>query len=309
MMEAGRAWLGDVWGACASAVITGVLFSGLPVLHALNPSIVPLAQVVEEVERPVFVDLEALLALQAPPVSPDDPPPSPVEAPPPPEVDDEAEQGTADEVGEEVLASAHEGASGPLTPSHGSDGEASQEAKGEGVAVDPGPYTVQVAKVVAGPRVRFTLADMPEGSSDAQVQAFLGAMKAGSGIQARSRGKRGRCRTSNPDIHPKTDGTFDVNRSLVEHYTSSLKNFNSLGWSGPHNEDGERGWKIGGFGCNSPLHFAGLRRGDIVKTVNGKKTNTWLQVFGAYQRLKHKDDFVIAVVRRGEPLELRYHLI
>jgi hypothetical protein len=275
----------------------------------LNPSVVPLAHVVEEVERPVYVDLEALLALQEPaerPVEPTQEEPPPEQQPP--EVDDP--RGAASEASEEeVLAASQEGPSDPTAPSGEMEGEPGQAgAQDDGGAVETsGSYTVQVSKVVSGPRVRFTVANKPEGLSEEQMQAFLGSMKAG--VKPRSKGKRGRCRTSNPDIHPKKDGTYDVRRSLVEHYTSSLKNFNSLGWSGPYKENGERGWKIGGFGCNSPLHFAGLRRGDIVKTVNGKKTNTWIQVFGAYQRLKHKEDFVVAVVRRGEPIELRYHLI
>ena len=137
----------------------------------------------------------------------------------------------------------------------------------------------------------------------------MAAMKAGTGITSRSHGRKSRCKSSSDDVSPQDDGSFRVKRSLVEHYTSSLKNFNSLGWSGPYKENGERGWKIGGFGCNSPLHFAGLRRGDVVKTVNGKKTNTWIQVFGAYTKLKRHEEFVIALVRKGEMIELRYNLI
>ena len=306
-MEFARGWVSDCWGAGASAVITAFVFTGLPVLNLINPPDLPLAEAVFEAERLVYVDMEALLALEpAEPPAPDDPVPAP-------EVDDESELGeAADASTEEVLAAA-DGAdvneSDPVAMGQDGDSGASGDAAGEGVRVGDGTYTVHVAKVVAGPRVRFTLTERPTGVSEARVVEFMAAMGAGSGIRARSKGKRGRCRKSNPDIDLQTDGTFEVKRALVEHYTSSLKNFNTLGWSGPYNENGDRGWKIGGFGCNSPLHFAGLRRGDIVKTVNGKKTNTWLQVFGAYRKLKHKDDFVLAIVRRGEPIELRYRLI
>ena len=61
-----------------------------------------------------------------------------------------------------------------------------------------------------------------------------------------------------------------ADRELVEYYTSSIARFNSLGWSGPYNEDDLKGWKIGGFGCNSPLYHAGLQRGDIILTVNDR---------------------------------------
>jgi len=315
MMEFARGWVTDFWGATVSAAVTAFVFTGLPALNFVNPPALPLTEAVFEVERPVFVDMEALLALQ-----PEDAPdPSDAIAEPQPadtDSDTDAERGDAAEAAPEEQLAAVDGAdvgdrvdAVQDAPGEAPGSDASTAGAGEAGASEGGPYTVQMAKVVAGPRVRFTLNEKPQGASGEQVGEFMAAMRAGTGIRPRSKGKRGRCRKSNPDIHPQADGSYEVNRSLVEHYTSSLKNFNSLGWSGPYNENGERGWKIGGFGCNSPLHFAGLRRGDIVKSVNGKKTNTWLQVFGAYRKLKHKDDFVIALVRRGETIELRYRLI
>ncbi len=300
MTEFGRRWLNDTWGVSASAVFTVVVFTGLPILHFLQPQSMPLAEAVYSMERPVYYEMDSLLTLQT------SDQPAAVD-------DDEVTEGVADDSveevaeteSEEVVASNNQGQTGE------GEGESEEGARevAAGEKIPRAPYRVSITRVVAGPRVSFALTDKQQGASEEQKREFLAAMKAGSGVRARSKGKRARCRKADPDVFPQEDGSFEVNRSMVEHYTSSLKNFNSLGWSGPYKEDGERGWKIGGFGCNSPLHFAGLRRGDIVKTVNGRKTNTWLQVFGAYRKLKHHDDFVVAIIRKGEPVELKYRLI
>ena len=83
----------------------------------------------------------------------------------------------------------------------------------------------------------------------------------------------------------------------------------SLGWSGPYDGDAHQGWKIGGFSCNSPLYHAGLRRGDVILTVNDKPTRTWLQVFGLYRKLRRHDEFRVVLLRKGQTKVLQYTLV
>lgn len=133
------------------------------------------------------------------------------------------------------------------------------------------------------------------------------ALRARAGV--RQRRGRNRCKDSHPDVTADSEDRWTVNRNLVDWYTKSFKRFNSLGWSGPYENDDYKGWKIGGFGCNSPLHFAGLRRGDIVLTVNDKPTRNWLQIFGMYNKLRRKDRFEVVVIRRGKRKVLNYTLV
>jgi len=128
-------------------------------------------------------------------------------------------------------------------------------------------------------------------------------------VEKQHKGKQGKCRPSSDDIQPKGGNTFDVRRQLVDYYTGNLKKFNSLGWSGPYDENNVKGWEIGGFGCNSPLHFAGLRRGDVILSVNGKNTRNLLQLFGAYRKLKHDVDFEVLVLHKGQRKLMRYRLV
>lgn len=130
---------------------------------------------------------------------------------------------------------------------------------------------------------------------------------AGRGAAAKARRQK-ICDTPHPNVHPR-DGFVDIDRSLVDTYTKNLESFMKLGYSRPYDENGIRGWYIAGFGCSSPVHKAGFRRGDVLLSVNGKNTRSWVGVFMLYQKLKSKRDFDIQIVRRGAPVTLKFHIV
>ena len=118
-----------------------------------------------------------------------------------------------------------------------------------------------------------------------------------------------RCRDPHPNVRTGDDGVVEIDRALVDEVTRNLESFMQLGYSRPHDEDGVKGWYISGFSCASPVHKAGFRRGDVVLTVNGKKTRSWVGVYLMYQKLKKKDAFEVSLVRRGEPITLRFRVV
>lgn len=122
-------------------------------------------------------------------------------------------------------------------------------------------------------------------------------------------GKSKQCDKPHPQIHPGGDGIVEIDRSLVDEYTRNLESFMKLGYSRPFDEEGVEGWYISGFSCASPVAKAGFKRGDVLLTVNGKKTRSWVGVFMLYQRLKNKDDFEVELVRKGEPVTLRFRVV
>lgn len=116
------------------------------------------------------------------------------------------------------------------------------------------------------------------------------------------------CGGPHEDIAKVDDDKWTIERSLVRYYTSTIPRFNSLGWSRAHDEDGQKGWYISGFSCKSPLYKGGLRPRDVVQSVNGKPTNTMLQIFGAYTRMGTTKNFEVKVLRRGKVVTLNYTL-
>jgi hypothetical protein len=136
---------------------------------------------------------------------------------------------------------------------------------------------------------------------------------AGKGQKARAKPKRNRrntgCNAPHPNIRKGDDGVLEVDRLIVDRYTKNLETFMRLGYSRPHDEDGYKGWYISGFSCVSVVHKAGFRRGDVLLAVNGKKTRSWIGVFMMYQKLKNKEDFEVQLVRKGEPMTLRFRVV
>ena len=111
-----------------------------------------------------------------------------------------------------------------------------------------------------------------------------------------------------PNIRKTGPSHWEIPRKLVRHYTSSVARFNSLGASRPYKEGDQRGWLVSAFGCKSPLYKGGLRSRDVVQSVNGRPTYTWLQVFGLYARMGTIREFEVKVLRKGRVVTLHYTL-
>jgi hypothetical protein len=156
-------------------------------------------------------------------------------------------------------------------------------------------------------------ADATHGNAEGAGQGAGTTPEATAGTEAkpaRKPGRSGKCAEPNPAIHKLADAQWSVQRSLIDYYTESMDRFNSLGYSHKwEGENGEKGWQIGGFGCSSPLWKAGLRSQDVIQEVNGKKTNNVLQLIGIWISQRKKEDFVVHLLRKGEPIVLSYKVL
>lgn len=207
---------------------------------------------------------------------------------PPPEP--AAEDGADDGEGDELVEGPAEGAAtrpAPVSAPEGDGGETDDEG-GAPALGEPAPG----------------------GTLAAGRGGVGGGAGQGGGIQKPWKGRKPKsCDKPHPNIHESGDGIVEIDRSLVDHYTENLETFMSLGYSKPYDEGELKGWYISGFSCASPVHKAGFRRGDVLLSVNGKKTRSWVGVFLMYQKLKNKDQFEIQLVRKGEPVTLKFRVI
>ena len=276
-------------GVWVSGLVSAGLFT-LPWFMALLVGVYAEIQPAPDIVLELYEPLEAVVLRLDPPSTeepdlPDDAPVEELEEPDPTDPDGKEEEVPPDEVGEE-------------------DGEedatdtVDEEAKGNG---EEGGTDLEGAPAEEG-------APPGDGSTGRGQGKGVGF----GAIQRRAKkGWKSQCKVPHPNIRRGTDGIMEVDRSLVEYHTSSLKRFMELGYSEPFNRDGVKGFYIGGFGCKSPVHKAGLRRGDVVLTVNGKKTRTWIGVYLMYKKLKKKENFEVVVLRRGEnePRTLRFRVV
>ena len=276
-------------GFWVSALTSAGLFT-MPWFMALLVGVYAEIQPAPDIAIELYEPFEAVVLQLDPPstVEPDLPDPDEVEEPEPVEDDDpsaEEEEVPPEEVGEEDGA---EDATDTVD----------EEARGDGVEGD---------EPLDGPT-------SDEGDAPGDGDEAGEGKGRGPGVFTRraKKGRKSQCAVPHPNIREgETSGVMEIDRSLVDYYTSSLKRFMELGYSEPFNRDGVKGFYIGGFGCKSPVHKAGLRRGDVVLTVNGKKTRTWIGVYLMYKKLKKKENFEVVVLRRGEnePRTLRFRVV
>ncbi len=117
------------------------------------------------------------------------------------------------------------------------------------------------------------------------------------------------CDKTSPDITPTGEFRWALERSAIEYHTASIERLNALGWSKAYDENGQKGIYVSGFGCLSDPYLSGFRRGDVVQSVNGKKTNNFLQVWFTWQKVKKQDHFEVVVLRQGKRLVLTYDVV
>lgn len=263
----------DIVGASLSAFFTGFLFLGPAVLgaiYALAPRDMVQTLVMDE-PRPVYFDGAYELAEV--------------------EIDGDLD-GTSEAEGTEEEEEPSEPEETP-EPAGDEDGTESKDA--------PEVDSKQGADILGDPS-----------SAVAKTGSTVGSKVGGRAVQGKTtsgrRKKRSRqiCPKSYEGVTRREDGVYVIERQLVLYHTSSLDHFNQLGWSRANKEG--KGWVISGFDCQGALWHGGMRRGDVVLSVNGKRTNNMLQVLRLYPKLRNHRAFEVEILRKGRPLVLRYEI-
>jgi hypothetical protein len=158
--------------------------------------------------------------------------------------------------------------------------------------------------------------DESEDASGAPVQDDDGeAFEAHRRRRARDgTGRRGRpndapCPGPHPAVEQLDPAAWRVQRALVDFYASNLRELAKVGTVWTHRDRTGRtdGFRVALARC-SILRQAGLKSGDIVHDVNGRRISTLLQAVAAYFVLRDDPQIVLRVSRRGEPVVLRYTL-
>ena len=105
------------------------------------------------------------------------------------------------------------------------------------------------------------------------------------------------------------DGVTVVDRSLLEHYS---KNMNDI-WKNIGIMEIKEGDKIKGFKVNfvkrgSDFAKLGLRRGDVIKSINGQELNSYNRAFEIYKNIDTMNNLTMKIIRGKEEMELEYEI-
>ena len=114
-------------------------------------------------------------------------------------------------------------------------------------------------------------------------------------------------RTSSSAKPANSGDTVTLARSDIQ---NSLKNINKLLTQArirPHLKDGKPdGFALSYIKANSFFTKLGLKRGDIVKNINGKQINTPEDAFSFYQALESGEPLSMEISRGGAPKTINY---
>jgi hypothetical protein len=195
----------------------------------------------------------------------------------------------------------------PVVIDEPADAPEPEEPQASPPPAPPAPATPILPSSADGPPLAVVTPSESSGPDLASVEPH--PPRAHVGAPRKGKPAKRICDEPNPHVRTGPDGVVEIDRSLVDAYTDNLESFMRLGYSEPYDEDGVKGWYISGFGCGSPVYKAGFRRADVLLSVNGKPTRSWVGVFFLYQKLKNREDFEVALVRKGEPMTLRFRVV
>ncbi len=100
-----------------------------------------------------------------------------------------------------------------------------------------------------------------------------------------------------------------IDRSLLEHYTKNMDEiYKNIGI-----KDVKKGGKIEGFRVTfvkrgSPFAKLGLRRGDLLKAVNGQPLTSYKAAFDAYKSTSDAAGLTLTIQRGNKEMELEYEI-
>lgn len=104
-------------------------------------------------------------------------------------------------------------------------------------------------------------------------------------------------------------GRHIIQKDLLTHYTTHIDEvYKNIGI-----QDYKKGNKLEGFKVTfvkrgSPFAKLGLRRGDILKTVNGQALTSYSAVFDIYKQLDDISNITLTVQRGNKEMELEYEI-
>ncbi len=107
----------------------------------------------------------------------------------------------------------------------------------------------------------------------------------------------------------QSDDITMIDKSLLDHYS---KNLNDI-WKNIGMKEVMKNGHINGFKVNfvkrgSNFSKLGLRRGDIIKSVNGQELNSYNSAFEIYKNIDSIESLTLTILRGKEEMELNYEI-
>jgi len=149
-----------------------------------------------------------------------------------------------------------------------------------------------------GKSYRTNLIKGEKGSGSGSIQTVTPASSLRVGSMNRARG----------EITDAGDHKI-VDRSLLKHYAGNMDDiYKNIGITEVKDGNTLKGFKLTYVKRGSPFAKLGIRRGDIIKSINGQEINSYNAAFKVYKNIANAESLTLVIIRGTEEMELEYEI-
>ena len=100
-----------------------------------------------------------------------------------------------------------------------------------------------------------------------------------------------------------------VDRSLLDYYADNMDEiYKNIGITEVKKGNKIEGFKVTFVKRGSPFAKLGLKRGDIIKSINGEELNSYNAAFNTYKNIKNTANLTLVIERGKKEMELEYEV-
>jgi general secretion pathway protein C len=100
-----------------------------------------------------------------------------------------------------------------------------------------------------------------------------------------------------------------IDKSLIDHYGKNMDDiYKNIGISEIKKGNALEGFKISFIRKGSPFAKLGLKRGDVIKAMNGEKIDSYNAAFSMYKNISNINNLTLVIERGKEEMELEYEV-
>ncbi|UPT77583.1 PDZ domain-containing protein [Sulfurovum sp. XGS-02] len=100
-----------------------------------------------------------------------------------------------------------------------------------------------------------------------------------------------------------------VDRSLLDHYAKNMDDiYKNIGIREIKKGKVLEGFSISFIRKGSPFAKLGIQRGDVIKSINGQKIDSYNAAFDVYKNIANIDNLTLVIQRGKEEMELEYEV-
>jgi len=100
-----------------------------------------------------------------------------------------------------------------------------------------------------------------------------------------------------------------IDRSLLDHYAKNMDDiYKNIGISEVKENGKIKGFRITFIRRGSPFSKLGLKRGDVIKSINGQEITSYNAAFEIYKNIQNIENLTMVIKRGKEEMELEYEI-